>query len=112
MNYMNIFNNVAPYIIFLLIGVSLIAIIMLYFIYKYLKEHHPLVYQNMGSPGIFSNNGISENTAVTAFIFKREYKRLNDAGLNKLCSFVFYCGIFNIVVCGLLVTSFIVVQAV
>lgn len=57
---------------------------MCYRIFKILETRHPEKYESMGKPSLIMNNSISSNLMFMKFLFKREWRTLNDFGLNNL----------------------------
>ncbi len=54
-------------------------------IFRRLKAEHIDKYREMGEPGIFINNNFSTTAKYMKFIFKYEWKKLNDPILNRMC---------------------------
>lgn len=55
-----------------------------YRLFNSLETRHPEKYQAMGRPKLFTNNTFSNNFAFIKFLFKREWRELNDSGLTNL----------------------------
>ena len=53
-------------------------------LFNSLKVRHPETYKSLGSPGLFTNNTLSNNIAFLRFLFKREWQHLGDKGIGKL----------------------------
>ena len=67
-----------------------------YRLFKILETRHPEKYESMGKPGLFMNNSISNNISFGKFLFRGEWRALNDQRLAVLCKFmlvffVLYC---------------------
>jgi len=62
-------------------------------LFKILKTRHPEKYASMGSPTLIMNNSLANNIAFMKFLFKREWRSLNDDGLTSLGQgmLVFFC---------------------
>jgi hypothetical protein len=64
-----------------------------------LEECHPDKYDSLGRPSLISNNTPSNNIKFIKFIFKRDWKDLNDNKISSLGNkliflFVIYSSIF------------------
>ena len=57
-------------------------------LYRILETRHPEKYEAMGKPSLIMNNSISNNISFIKFLFKLEWKELNDPGLSKLSGFL------------------------
>lgn len=55
-----------------------------YRLFKILETRHPEKYESMGKPSLIMNNSISSNITFMKFLFKREWKELDDTGLELL----------------------------
>ncbi|ATX80710.1 hypothetical protein Ga0123461_2309 [Mariprofundus aestuarium] len=53
-------------------------------LFKILETRHPETYKTMGSPTLIMNNSLSNNISFMRFLFKREWRDLNDDGLSSL----------------------------
>lgn len=53
-----------------------------------LRLKHPETWVALGSPSLILNNSIQNGFAVMRFLWKRQYKSLNDPALTKLCNFI------------------------
>ena len=49
-----------------------------------LEIRHPEKYMAMGKPSLIMNNSLSNNISFMKFLFKREWKELNDENLASL----------------------------
>jgi len=58
--------------------------------YTMLKEAHPQKYKQMGSPTLFWNNSPRAMLNAIVFLWKREYRALNDKKLESHCDRMFY----------------------
>lgn len=76
----------------LVFGVLICAVIIgLYLshrVYKILENRHPEKYEAMGKPSLIMNNSISNNISFIKFLFKREWRELDDPALSKLSLFL------------------------
>ena len=83
-----------PFLFAVNVGAVVLGFILTARIQKMLRERHPLIYAAMGSPTLIMNNTISNNIAFTKFLLKREYCRIDDESLFKLCNstYWFFCG--------------------
>ena len=57
-------------------------------LFKILETRHPEKYESMGKPGLIANNTMSSNFTFMKFLFKREWRDLDDAGLAVLGKFM------------------------
>lgn len=55
-----------------------------YRLFKILETRHPDKYESMGKPSLIMNNSLSTNITSMKFLFKREWRELEDSGLAKL----------------------------
>jgi len=59
-----------------------------YRLFKILETRHPEKYVSMGKPSLIMNNSLSSNFTFMKFLFKREWRELNDSGLATLGKFM------------------------
>lgn len=88
----------------------LLALVLLNFYFmnrllKMLREKHSLVWTNLGSPTLFLNNSIKNGWATLRFIYKKEYTRLADPMISKLCRTVFILHMISYATFALLLIS-------
>ncbi len=57
-------------------------------LFKLLETRHPKKYDAMGRPSLIMNNSISNNILFAKFLFKQEYRELNDPLIVKLGEFM------------------------
>lgn len=55
-----------------------------YKMFSILRIRHPEKYEAIGKPSLIMNNSISNNLLFMKFLFKREWRDLNDEGLAQL----------------------------
>ncbi|WP_339075312.1 hypothetical protein [Teredinibacter turnerae] len=55
-----------------------------YRLFKILEARHPEKYESMGKPSLIKNNSLSSNITFMKFLFKREWRDLEDSGLATL----------------------------
>jgi hypothetical protein len=55
-----------------------------YRLFKILETRHPEKYESMGKPSLIMNNSFSSNITFMKFLFKREWRGLDDSGLTIL----------------------------
>lgn len=55
-----------------------------YRLFKILETRHPEKYESMGKPSLIMNNSISSNITFMKFLFRREWRELDDSGLATL----------------------------
>lgn len=53
-------------------------------LFNRLATHHPDKYRAMGEPDLFRNNTGSTNATFLKFLWKREWRQLDDPALAKL----------------------------
>ncbi len=58
-----------------------------------LKEKYPTVWESLGNPTLLKNNSPKNNFDVQKYIFKKEYKTLDDKAFISFCDSL---RIFNI----------------
>jgi hypothetical protein len=90
----------------ILFGVLFIAIFVWFFLcnkmFKTLALRHPEKYEAMGKPSLIMNNSLSNNVSFIKFLFKREWRDLNDPSVTSLgkimCVFIMlYLALFLVV---------------
>jgi hypothetical protein len=90
----------------ILFGVLFISVFVWFFLcskmFKTLALKHPEKYEVMGKPNLIMNNSLSNNISFMKFLFKREWRDLNDksvASLGKImCVFItLYLALFLVV---------------
>ena len=82
-------NEAIPYLFSLMFIGVLVWFGLCVKLFNALKERHPETYENMGSPGLFRNNTLSNNISFMRFLFKKEWRTLDDKGISKLSKFMF-----------------------
>ena len=68
-----------------LFGIAFFSFYLTNRIYRHLEEHQLEKYVLLGKPSLIMNNSISSNLLFLRFIFKSEWKELNDHNLESLC---------------------------
>jgi hypothetical protein len=95
-----------------LFGAMLIMVVIWFALitrlFNQLREKHPAIYENLGSPSLFYNNSMKTNHLFLRFLCKNEFEVLDDPPLVKLCRFAriylaSYLALFFIMV-GLILT--------
>lgn len=79
-------------------GLFVLLLVWLYLclkLFKILKTRHPSIYKSIGEPAL-TNNTISNNLLLVKYLFKREWRTIDDASLSKLSYFMlaFWCFYF------------------
>ncbi|RUO38607.1 hypothetical protein CWE13_02880 [Aliidiomarina shirensis] len=97
---------------FAVIFVILLCSVLLWFflcirLFKILETRHPEKYESMGKPSLFLNNSISNNITFMKFLFKREWRGLNDPNLALLSNFML---VFFVVYMAVFLTLFVSIQ--
>ncbi|MFZ1980351.1 MAG: hypothetical protein WAU61_03530 [Smithella sp.] len=59
-----------------------------------LKEKYPAIWSSLGSPTLFANNTPQNGLAVQKYIFKKDYKTLDDKKFISFCDSLRMFGIF------------------
>lgn len=59
-----------------------------YRLFKILETRYPEKYESMGKPSLIMNNSLLSNITFMKFLFKREWRELNDSGLATLGKFM------------------------
>ncbi len=77
---------------------------MCYRLFKILETRHPEKYEEMGKPSLFLNNTISNNISFMKFLFKGEWRGLNDVGLANHSKFMLF--FFTIYIVGFMFLFF------
>lgn len=54
-------------------------------IFKRLEKEHNAKYKEMGEPGLFTNNNFKTMKNYFKFLFRCEWKNLDDHKLTKMC---------------------------
>lgn len=95
--------------VFLIIFIVLLCSIIVWFflcnrLFKILETRHPEKYESMGKPGLIVNNTPSATLTFMKFLFKREWRDLNDPGLAALGKFMLV--FFLIYLIGFLTLNF------
>jgi len=52
-----------------------------YKIFEILRQHHPEQYKAMGEPSLIMNNTSKQQALLMRFVFKREWRKLDNAAL-------------------------------
>lgn len=72
----------------IMFGILLCSVFLWFFLcyrlFKILETRHPEKYESMGKPGLIVNNSLSSNITFMKFLFKREWRDLDDSGLATL----------------------------
>ncbi len=90
-----------------LLVLCLIGIVSAYLILIRLKKEHPKKWSEIGSPTLFYNNSIENNLKVTRFMWRNEYRELNDPYLNRMIAsqkilFIIYVVLFALFISALI----------
>jgi hypothetical protein len=67
--------------------------------FRRLEKSHPEKYLEMGRPSLFLRNNVENNWLFMKFMWRSDYKKLNDPPLTRTCKvmkvcFFIYCMIF------------------
>lgn len=77
-------NEIVP----VLFGVLMCSVFFWFYLchrmFGILRTRHPEKYEAMGKPTLIMNNSISNNLSFIKFLFKREWRALDDGALENL----------------------------
>ena len=95
-------------ILFPILGLSLTVMTLIWFILcsrmlNLLKEHHPDIYAEIGSPSIGLKSSISSDISFLKFLIKRDWRSLDDSRLSSLGNFMLKFGAAHILLFLLLI---------
>lgn len=72
----------------IMFGVLFCSVFVWFFLcfrlFKILETRHPEKYESMGKPSLIMNNSLSSNITFMKFLFKLEWRELEDSGLAAL----------------------------
>ncbi len=75
-------------ILIIVFGVLFCSVLVWFFLcyrlFKILETRHPEKYEAMGKPSLIMNNNLSSNITFMKFLFKREWRELEDSALSTL----------------------------
>ncbi len=57
---------------------------------SYIRKQHNATWEKLGSPSLITNNSIQNNLAFQRFLWKKEYRHLDDKKLNLLAGITRY----------------------
>ena len=77
-------KKVFPIMFGILFCLALVWLFLCYRLFKILETRHPEKYQSMGQPTLMINNTLLTNIALIKFLFKREWRDLDDSELTTL----------------------------
>lgn len=81
-------KEVFPIMFWVLFCSVFVWFFLCYRLFKILETRHPERYESMGKPSLIMNNSLSSNITFMKFLFKREWRELNDAALTTLGRFM------------------------
>jgi len=79
-------REVFPFLFGVLFCSIFVWFFLCYKLFKILEIRHPEKYENMGRPSLIMNNSLASNITFMKFLFKQEWRALNDTGLAALCT--------------------------
>ncbi|MCL1050455.1 hypothetical protein L2755_12565 [Shewanella abyssi] len=94
----------------ILFGLLFLSVLVWFFLchrlFKILELRHPEKYESMGKPSLIMNNSISNNMAFMRFLFKSEWRELDDSGVTSLSKgmlvfFLLYSAVFLVFFVGI-----------
>ena len=73
--------------------------------FKILRKRHPEKYGAMGKPSLIMNNSLSSNISFMKFLFKREWRQLDDESLDSLGKgMLIFFGLYSALFLGLIIS--------
>lgn len=75
----------------ILLGLIVAVFYWLYLCMKFdriIKDRHPDIFESMGRPHLVTNNTTSNNVLFIKFLFREEWKNIEDVELGKLSHFM------------------------
>jgi len=78
-------RQMLPVFLGLLLVVSIAWIFLSNRLYSALEQKYPSLYGKLGSPNFFMPRSIVTNLKVIRFLLKREFEKLNDPQVVRLC---------------------------
>ncbi len=77
-------NQIFPVIFGILFCSVFVWFFLCHRLFKILETRHPEKYESMGKPSLIMNNSLSTNITFMKFLFKREWRDIDDQGLTSL----------------------------
>lgn len=75
------------------------------FIQRYLKNNHPMTWQDLGSPSLIVNNSLKNNFLFRKFVKEQMSARgINDPVLRKMCKTYYFYTKAYLVLFGIIIT--------
>ena len=81
-------NNYQSYLFGILLCAAIFGLYLSHRVYKALESRHPEKFKMMGKPSLLMNNSVANNLLFTRYLFKREWRELDDPALSKLSALV------------------------
>ena len=76
--------KVLPFAFSLILLMAIFGIVLYYKFLVLLKEKHFEIWEELGSPALFTNNSIKNNLRILGFLKNREYIEIKDVQLTKI----------------------------
>ena len=83
--------TISESLILAVLGICFMGGIILQMVFNsFLKHNHEDVWIKLGSPSLIYNNSLKNMIAVYKYLWKKEYKKINDKKLHHLADFTLY----------------------
>lgn len=93
-----------------LIANGAVLLVLTLWMFRLLRERHPLTYEIIGSPTLFWNNSPRNHWLFLKFLFGSQWQELDDSAVAKICPFMrVLIVVYTLVFLGLLVLSFVII---
>ncbi len=77
-------KEVFPILFAILFGSVFVWFFLCHRLFKILETRHPEKYKSMGEPSLIMNNSLNTNRTFMKYLFKREWRDIEDPGLASL----------------------------
>jgi hypothetical protein len=74
-----------PFFFGLMLAMVIVWFVLIRRLFNLLRNDHPMAYEKLGSPTLFYNNSIKNNSLFLRFLLRKEFESLNDPTLSNLC---------------------------
>jgi hypothetical protein len=65
---------------------------------KLMRERHPAIWSELGSPSLFMNNSVQNGMAVLRYLWRRTYLGTQDEAFIRICTFNRWYGLLYLAV--------------
>jgi len=69
----------------LLVGFGVLLAILNVIVSHRLRTRHPETFEQLGQPSLLTNNGVSQQSRIWKFVWRSEFKALDDPKLSTTC---------------------------